>query len=115
MNDTELANEIFKINSERGSRNFYTGYAFEFKVLRKYKKRADVLFAHRTAGSHGLADIVVQFKTGKQWLISCKNNGYWHPTEISKLRKAKEFLNQFQELKLAYYISPKRWKMSTLK
>ena len=110
----KIAERIQKLNAERGRLNRQVGLNFEFRVLRKYKNDSRVAFTHRSQGSFGPVDVLVQFKDKRQYLISCKNNGYWHPKELTKLQKLKECLNEYQQIKRAFYVSPKKWVLRDL-
>ena len=93
----------------RGSQNRANGEAFEFRVLRHYKAQPNVLFAIRSAGSHGLFDLVVMMKTGEQHLITCKINGTLEQSEVKALKDAQKYLPPNNRIKMAKYIGPKKW------
>lgn len=94
-------------NSEKGFRNQQQGMQFEFKVLKKYKKRSDVLWAIRSAGSHSAIDIVVQYKNGQQKWIVCKVNSYVEPSERLELSNVIKFKPANVSVVMYYYRSQK--------
>ena len=99
---------VRKLNADRGRENRKNGEAFEFRVLRKYKRRSDVLWAIRSAGSHSLVDIVVQFKNKRQYWITCKKNGYTEPKEERAVEILKLNVPSNVKLLMYYYKSPKK-------
>jgi hypothetical protein len=101
--------KIRELNGERGKQNRINGEQFEFRILRYYKGRSDVLFAIRSAGSHSIVDIVVQFKRGIQYLISCRNNSIWLTKERRELEELQSKVPSNVKVKLAYYITPKKY------
>lgn len=107
--------KVKELNALKGSENRKNGEAFEFRVLRKFKRRSDVLFAIRSAGSHSLIDIVVQFKNGKQYWINCKRNGYIEPKERREIERLKFYKNGFARMFMYYYRSPKRMAYTEIK
>ena len=111
---TEIEQIIRNANSKQGKENRANGEQFEFRVLRRFKRRSDVLYAIRSAGSHGLFDIIVQFKDGKMFLITCKRNGYLAPKEQKQLDKARQYILPHQSIKLAYYPSCKKMVVTNL-
>ena len=101
-------------NSIKGFDNQAQGMRLEFKVLRSFKCRSDVLFAIRSAGSHSAIDIVVQFKSGKQFWIVCKVNQYIEPRERIELSKVIQKKPDHVEVRMYYYSSPKIMKYTKL-
>lgn len=112
MTDLEL--RIREANSQQGKLNRDNGLDFEFRLLSRFKKRKDVLFAIRSAGSHGLFDVIVQFKDKRQWLITCRRSGHLTPSERTELSKSKSNMASYQRQKLAYYPSSKRIKIQNI-
>ncbi len=111
---TKARKKVYELNSARGSRNFKNGNAFETRLVRKFKSRSDVVFAFKSEGSRGKADIIVQFKNKKQFIISCKLNGYYTPEELKDLHKVQQEISEYQIVKLAYYISPRKYVIRNL-
>jgi Holliday junction resolvase len=109
----EILEMIRKANAERGKENRQRGEAFEFKILRDLKKKA--IFAIRSAGSHSIVDLYALLPGEYQWFISVKTNGYWHPKEIKELRKLQTKLPKKAIIKIAYYVSPKKYTIETFK
>lgn len=104
---------IKRRNAEQGRLNRLAGLNFEFRVLRETKKKSK--WAIRAEGSHGPFDIVSMSKTGKLVLIACKRNGYFTPRERAVIRKYKERAMMYEVIKLAYYISPKKYALEVVK
>ena len=107
MSGNEVLEYVRQQNSERGYRNKINGDAFEFRILRSFKARSDVVWAHRSAGSHSSIDIVIQFKNKRQLWIVCKCNSYIKPSERLELSRVKQYQPDNVEIRLYYYISPK--------
>ena len=63
------------------------GDLFEIRVMQRFQRRCDVLFAQRTAGSRGLFDLMVVYLDGRTKLISCKRDGYIKPDERKALAR----------------------------
>lgn len=110
MNCVDL---IRKRNAEQGRLNRLAGLNFEFRVLRETKKKSK--WAIRAEGSHGPFDIVSMSKAGKLVLIACKRNGYFTPKERAVIRAYKEKAMLYEVIKLAYYISPKKYAMEIVR
>ena len=108
MTSKECFRIIRERNAERGRQNRLNGEQFEFRVMREFKKRSDVMFVIRSAGSHSSIDIVVQFKNKKQYWITCKRDGYLTPFERVAIDKLKEKKPDTVVIKLAYYKSAKK-------
>lgn len=100
--------KIRKLNAQRGKENRRNGEEFEYRVLRKFKKRSDVLFAIRSAGSHSIVDIIVHYLNGKQLWINCKRNGYLEPRERGQLERLIAIKPVYAEIRMYYYKSPKK-------
>ena len=68
MTQKECRKYLYKLNADRGRNNRLNGEAFEFRILRRFKRRynSDILFAIRSAGSHSDVDIIIQYKNKKQ-------------------------------------------------
>lgn len=103
---------VREMNSDKGFENQLAGTRFEFKILAKEKRNS--IMAVRSAGSHSPADIISFKKNGEIWLISCKANGYFHPKELAVLEVLKYTMPDNVRIKLAYYTSKKKYKVSTL-
>jgi hypothetical protein len=101
-------------NSRRGADNRARGEAFEFRVMRKFKCRSDVMWVVRSAGSHSIIDIIVQMKNKKQVWITCKTNSYTEPGERRKIREAVECKPDNVEVREYYYSSPKVMRYRTI-
>ena len=71
-------------NAKRGKQNRILGEQFEFQVLQHAKRNS--LFACRSAGSHGLFDIV-KLQKDKLVLIICKRNAYIKPSERKEIER----------------------------
>ena len=99
-------------NAENGRLNRLAGLNFEFRVLRELKKKSK--WAIRPEGSHGPFDVIAMSKQGKLILVSCKRNGYHTPEERERLRRYKETSMLYEVIKLAYYVSPKKYVLETL-
>jgi len=99
---------VRKMNSDQGKLNRANGEAFEYRVLRKYKNRLDVCFAIRSAGSHSAVDVLVQFKNGKQYWITCKMNGYLTDVERSQLAWLAKYQPKNVSVIMVYYKSAKK-------
>ena len=110
MSDREL---VRMRNAVRGKENRSNGEAFEFRVLRKEKRNS--LNVIRSAGSHSLVDIVSWKSNGEIWLISCRKGGVWTNRELSELRTFRSKLDKCNVVKLAQYVSKKKWTLTTLK
>ena len=108
---TALETKLQKAKSELGRRNFEKGMTFEFKLLRRLKPASTV--AMRSAGSHGIVDLYCLRKDGSQWFVTVKHNGYWTAEELSDLRGLKDKLPPKSSIKMAYYISPKKYVLRT--
>lgn len=104
----KLMHIIRKKNSRRGAENRAQGEAFEFRILRKFKVRSDVLWAIRSAGSHSIIDLVIQYKNGKQLWVTAKSNHYIEPSERRELERAVECKPGNVEIREYYYSSPKK-------
>jgi hypothetical protein len=105
--DKTVLRMIYEQNAERGRNNRKLGEAMEFRILRSFKNRNDVLFAIRSAGSHSAIDIVVQMKNKRQLWITCKKNGYIEPRERLALSKVASRKPNNVEIRLYYYRSEK--------
>ena len=103
-----MDNVFVKANRQRGKANRKSGEDFEFRILRKFKKRSDVDFAIRSAGSHTLADILVRYKTGKYLIITCKRNAYMTPVEVQEIREFNERKQAHESLRMYYFKSAKK-------
>lgn len=107
-------NILVEYNRIRGRENRKSGEDFEFRVLRKFKKRSDVDFAIRSAGSHSLADILVRYKSGKYLIITCKRNGYLTPSEWEQIEAFKMRQAAYESIRMYYFKSAKRIVYKTL-
>ncbi len=66
--------------------NYKRGRAKEYRVKKKYEKCG--YYVIRTAGSHGVCDLVAFGKAGNVIPIQCKpKGGYLTPTEKRKIRE----------------------------
>ena len=110
MRGFDVLRYVKEQNALRGTNNQANGAAFEFRVMRLFKRRSDVLFVIRSAGSHSAIDIIIQMKSGKQLWITCKKNAYIEPRERLELSKVKQLKPKNVELRLYYYISEKKMK-----
>lgn len=109
MTAVERATQEYR---ERALRNRKNGEAFEFKVLKRIRRTS--LVASRSAGSHSLIDITAVTKKGTE-LISCKTNGYHAPDELRALQKLANDVPSNTIVKIAYYISKRKYIIRTLK
>ena len=95
--------------SKQNSMNRKNGEDFERKLVNKFKKRSDVLYVQRGAGSFGVWDIMVQFIDGTVLYISAKINGYHDWQERMKilkfLRKVKRSKMTNVRMEMHYYKS----------
>ena len=103
-----MRNIFYIANAKRGKENKKNGLDFEFRVLRYYKRRSDVFYAIRSAGSHGFADVLVRFRSGKYRLVLCKRNGYFDPKEIREMQKFKDIIKPYEEVYVHYFKSAKK-------
>ena len=104
----EVRSYMIPSKEEQGRLNRLAGENFEFRVLRSFKVRSDVLFAIRSAGSHSAVDIVIQYKNGKQLWITCKANGYIEPKERNEISNVCASKPDNVEVRLYYYKSAKK-------
>ena len=88
-------------NALKGSQNRKNGEAFEFRVLRKMKA-SKPLYAIRSAGSHSVVDIVVQYKNYTRCIV-CKNNGYICPAEQRELAKFISEVPEYIQVEFWFY------------
>lgn len=65
------------------NRNYKNGAVFENQVKRYFEDMGCLAF--RSAGSHGLADVIAVSKEGTMFLIQCKKSGIFPKTEIFEL------------------------------
>lgn len=100
---------VVRRNAEVGRLNRLAGLNFEFRVLRALKKTCK--WAIRPEGSHGPFDVIAMMKNGKLLLVSCKKNGYHSPKERLVIERYKDKAMIYEVIKLAYYTSPKKWKL----
>jgi hypothetical protein len=114
MKGYDVMSIVREQNAQRGYDNQARGQAFEFRVLRSFKRRSDVLFAIRSAGSHSAVDIIVQYKNGRQLWITCKINSYIEPKERLELSQVKRYMPANCELRLYYYQSEKIYKWARI-
>lgn len=68
------------------NRNYKNGAIFENQVKRYFEKMGCIAF--RSAGSHGLADVIAISKDGTMFLIQCKKSGIFPKSEIAELIQA---------------------------
>lgn len=90
--DMNVAEYYREQNSSKGKKNRDDGMKFEWRVASSFKRRSDVLFICNSKGSRGKVDVLVQFKNGTQFWITCKSNAYLTPSErrgIDKLISSK--------------------------
>jgi len=104
----------YEKNAERGYLNKRNGDAFEFKVMRGQKKPRNTLFSIRSAGSHGVIDIVTM-KKDRVICIACKNNGYISPKERNDIAKFIDASPDFVQVELHYYKTPRKMARVILK
>lgn len=114
MSGFDVVSYIREQNANRGYDNRARGEAFEFRVLRKYKRRSDVMFAIRSAGSHSPVDIIIQLKSGRQLWITCKRNAYIDPRERIELTRLASQKPANVDIILYYYITDKKMKWTKI-
>ncbi len=108
-----ILEKVKEANAVRGKENFERGMNFEFKLLRRLRPASVV--AMRSAGSHGTVDLYALRKDGSQWFVSVKHNGYWSSKELKKLQALNASLPKGGIIKMAYYITPKKYVLKTFK
>lgn len=105
--------------SKRNAMNRKNGEDFERKLVRKFKKRSDVLYVQRGAGSFGVWDIMVQFIDGSTLYISAKINGYHEQGERAKilkfLRKVKRNRMTNVRMEMHYYKTTRKTSLMRIK
>jgi hypothetical protein len=101
--------------SRQGELNRQAGYRFENKVYGFLKRNYKLVI--NSSGSRGIADLRAWKADGTEIIVSCKTNGYWTEKELKELRELKEWKTKFgrREIKLASYVSKKKWTMRTFK
>lgn len=70
------------------NRNYRNGAVFENQVKRYFEGMGCLAF--RSAGSHGLADVIAVSKDGAMFLIQCKKSGIFPKSEIAGLIQASQ-------------------------
>lgn len=73
------------------NRNYKNGAVFENQVKRYFESKHYLAF--RSAGSHGLADVIAISGRGRAILIQCKKSGIFPTDEIKSLVSASHFYN----------------------
>lgn len=105
--------------SERNAKNRKNGEDFERKIVSKFKKRSDVLYAQRGAGSFGVWDIMVQFIDGTVLYVSAKINGYHDWEERMKIlkfiRKVKRNKMTNVRMEMHYYRTQRKTSLMRIK
>ena len=99
MDTTAFDKKVKARNKEQGRKNFVSGMAYEFVVLKKERKKA--LFAIRSAGSHTLIDIIA-VRSNETRLLSVKKNGTWLHKELDELLELKENIKKGHNIYLVY-------------
>lgn len=111
---SDVEKSVREQNALRGETNRINGQAFEFRVMRLFKRRSDVSFVIRSCGSHSPIDVIVQMRNKKQIWCTCKMNSYIEPRERLELSRVKQYQPDNVEIRLYYYISPKVMKWSRI-
>lgn len=67
------------------NKNYVNGRAFEYKVKKELENQGYLCF--RTAGSHGVADVIALSIKGRCLLVQCKISNKITPHEKAKLKQ----------------------------
>jgi Holliday junction resolvase len=72
-------------SSGRNATNYRRGARFEYSVRDKLYEKYGAVYVVRSAGSHGVADLVAFFSWGEVWFVQCKTDGNLPNREKEKL------------------------------
>ncbi len=96
------------VTKEIAMRNRKNGDAFEFRIMRKEKKKKGNEVV-RSSGSHGIFDLWILKGTTLR-LIQCKRNGYIKPKERKEIAKFMETMESFVQVEVHIQLTARKMK-----